>query len=332
MTPTTATKQLTGRHWALFADWATATDRTALPATADTILAFLAELPAGPATTRRRIRAIDTAHHTAGHPPPSAAPVFDTLLRPDRPPRYEPALVAEALRLIAVGGWPTGIIGRRDAAVVALICTAGVTRRHLQALHPGPGGDDRPGATLPAMTATELPGTCPACALSRWQRAHATIAVVGWRAVRNQLADLGEAPAGTETNHDCTRPIPWPPQGTGGRRRPLFSPIDRHGAPDATWPLSTRSVTTIVAARLRTATHHMAMPSDFDDDPDTATRGGAWDENDRQRVRDHHKQATQRLAAIDTLVDEADAYAEAILERLNADLNGNTEPGKDRLE
>ncbi len=303
MTPTTATKQSTGRHWALFADRATATDRIALPATADTIAAFLAELPTGPATTRRRIRAIDTAHHNAGWPPSSAAPVVDTRLRPDRPPRYEPALVAEALRLIAVGGWPTGIIGRRDAAIVALICTAGVTRRQLRALHPGPGG-----TTTPA----------PPCQPYRHGAARS-------------LADLGEAPASTETDHDCTRPIPWPPQGTGGRRPPLFSPIDRHGAPDAIWPLSTRSVTAIVASRLRTATHHMAMPSDFDDDPDTATRRGAWDENDRQRVRDQRKH-TQRLAAIDTLVDEADANAEAILERLNADLNASTEPGNHRLE
>lgn len=40
----------------------------------------------------------------------------------------------------------------------------------------------------------------------------------------------------------------------------------------------------------------------------------------------------QRLAAIDTLVDEADAYAEAILERLDANLHGRTEPGNARLE
>ncbi len=309
------------RHWALFGDWCVAVDRQALPATPDTILAFLAELPAGPATMLRRIRAIDTAHRAAGWWPPSAAPALDTLLRPDRPARYDPALVARALQLIPVGGWPTGIIGRRDAAVAVLICTAGMTRRQIQTLYPGlaVGGH---GTTVAVMAATEHPGTCPACALSRWQRVHATIGADGWRAVRDELADLGEVPAGTQTDHDCTRPIPWP-EASAWRRPPLFSPIDRHGAPEATCPLSGRSITTIVATRLHTAAYDPT--ADLPDGSDTAAgRRGAWDETDRHRVRDQRKQAMERLAAIDTLVDEADAYAEAILERLDTDLNGNS--------
>ena len=59
---------------------------------------------------------------------------------------------------------------------------------------------------IPAVAATEHPGTCPACALTRWQRIASTTASAGWRTVRNHLADLGETIAQDETSHDCFRP------------------------------------------------------------------------------------------------------------------------------
>jgi len=203
------------RHWGLFADWCSAIDVASLPATPETILAFLGELPAGPATVRRRILAVDAAHRRAGYPPPSASHAFDALLRPPRPARFDPHLVAAALAIIPIGGWPVGIVGRRDAAVVALICTAGLTRRQIRALRTSPSttqGEEQRRAgtvgesTLPAVSATEHPGPCPACALTRWQWVATATAAGGWRTVRNHLADLGEITAGDETFHDCTRP------------------------------------------------------------------------------------------------------------------------------
>lgn len=127
-------------------------------------------------------------------------------------------------------GWPrrwppsqsaagrAGIVGRRDGAIVALIAAAGL---------PGP----------------ETAGACPACALTRWWRVAVRLGSGGWRAVRADLADHGEIPAGDQTSHDCALPLDRP-------AGPLFCPIDRHGAPGIGRSLSTRSLTAIVAARL----------------------------------------------------------------------------------
>jgi len=71
---TTTTTAAPDRHWGLFADWCNATDVASRPAIPETVLAFLAELPAGPSTVRRRVLAIDAAHRRAGYPLPSASP------------------------------------------------------------------------------------------------------------------------------------------------------------------------------------------------------------------------------------------------------------------
>ena len=326
------------RHWGLFADWCSATDVASLPATPETIGAFLAELPAGPATVRRRVLAIDVAHRRAGYPPPSASPAFDALLRPPRPARFDPDLVATALAIIPVGGWPVGIVGRRDAAVVALVCSAGLTRRQIRALCTPPSnqaGERWPGAvgesTLPAVGATEQPGPCPACALTRRQRVATTTVAAGWRTVRKHLADLGETAAEDERSHDCTRPAGeadlsddgWVPGHLGSRLDdsrpvPLFCAIDRHGTPQTDYPLSTRSVTTIVAARLAAAAelHRPAMNV-----PDRPGAPATWSSDDHTRVVAARQAATDRLASFEADLDEADAYAEAILARLDAELS-----------
>jgi len=342
---TTTTTAAPDRHWALFADWCSATDVASRPATPETVLAFLAELPAGPATIRRRVLAVDAAHRRAGYPRPSASPAFDALVRLPRPARFDPALVATALAIIPIGGWPVGIVGRRDAAVVALICTAGLTRRQIQALRTAPsatqGEQQRRAGTvgepsLPAVSATEDPGTCPACALTRWQWVATATAAAGWRTVRNHLADLGETTAGDETFHDCTRAasapdLPddedgWVP-GHPGRRQdenrpgPLFYAIDRHGTPQIGYPLSTRSITTIVAARLAAAAHtDRRQPAATA--PDQTKSFAAWSSEDHSRVVAARQAATDRLASFEADLDEADAYAEAILARLDAELSG----------
>jgi len=102
-----------------------AAERASLPASAQTVVAFLNELAGGPATVLRRVRAIDASHLAAGMAPPSLSPLFDGLLRPPRPPRFDAELVATALGTTLIGGWPSGIVGRRDAAIVALVCGAG---------------------------------------------------------------------------------------------------------------------------------------------------------------------------------------------------------------
>lgn len=332
---------LEDRHWALFADWCTATDRCPLPATPETILAFLAELTAGPATIRRRLQAVDAAHRNAGYPPPSAGPPFDALLRPPRPARFDPALVAAALAIIPIGGWPVGIVGRRDAALVALVCSAGLTRRQIQALRTSPAGSsDVPGTgpvgewTPPAIAPTDDPGPCPACALTRWQWAAATTATAGWRTVRNVLADLGEDTANSESSHDCARTAgsaDVTDDDQGARRPPaingpvpLFCAIDRHGTPQTGYPLSTRSITAIVAGRLAAAHAGLQRVTDA---PNPAVMRAAWASDDHARVVADRHAATERLASFEADLDEADAYAEAVMQRLDAALSGAHAPG-----
>lgn len=318
-----------GRHWALFADWCTATDRASLPATPDTILAFFGDIPAGSATILRRLRAVDTAHRTAGFPAPSTAPAFDRLLRPVRSPLVDPDLVGRALDLIPVGGWPTGMIGRRDAALVAVVCTAGFTRRQSRNLRSEVDAHGQLGVPgLPVLPTTRLPGPCPACALTRWLRVHAGTAVDGWRAVRADLADLGEVLAGTDTTHDCTRPLLWPL--TPGERgtTPLFAPINRHGTPE-TWSISTRSITTIVATRLAAVPRAALSEDGWHVPPSTAGEANqSWGADDRARVVAERKAAADRFADIESSLDAADAYAESVLARLNAALRSNRPGGQ----
>lgn len=314
----------TNRHWGLFVDWCTAVGRDALPAKVETVLAFLAELPAGSVTTLRRIHAIDAVHQAAGWPAPSAATAFDELLRPTRPARFDPVLVGRALEAIPVGGWPTGIVGRRDAALVALVCTAGLTRRQVRTLYLEVDGDGQlVTPPLPVMPGTPRPGTCPACAVTRWLRVHAMVVTGGWRTVRAALADLGETPAGSDTTHDCTQPVTGPAAVGEWTAAALFPPIDPRGTPE-TWALSIRSITTIVASRLSaptSSTHENGW-----DDPPAGRPGQAWGEADRARVLAERKAATDRLADIETRLDKADAYAETILRRLNTALNDDTAP------
>lgn len=319
--PRAVAPERTDRHWALFADWCTATDQRPLPASPDTLLAFLAELPAGPATTRRRLRDIDVAHRIAGLPPPSAAPAFDALLRPERPPRFDPALVAAALEMIPVVDWPAGFVGRRDAALVVLVCVAGLTRAQIRTLRHTLGQGQLDEAALPALPTTPRPDDCPACALSRWLRVHLTLTAEGWRVVRNQLADLAETSA-DEGVHDCTQPLATSAaleQDTA----PLFPPITRHGNPE-TWALSTRSVTTIVATRLAAPATVGSHDRWGDAQPAVAGPGRARGLDDRARGLAARRAAADRLAEIEASLDEADAYAEAILQRVEADLAGRS--------
>jgi len=144
------------------------------------------------------------------------------------------------------------------------------------------------------------------------------IAAVGWRAVRAELADIGETPASSETTHDCARAVTWP-QPFAECRLPLFTAIDRHGSPDLN-PLTARSITTLIAGRLSTAEASLSTSSGLDPDTLTAAADDTWTKADRTRVWDERKRGLERLAAFDSLLDLADAHAEAVLQRLDAAL------------
>src|SRR6185436_2255886 len=96
--------------WALFTDWCHATGTWELPADPATLVAFLTDCPAAPATMRRRVAAIDHHHTAAGHPPPGrSAPVLAALGRPtgepQHPSREMVTAVQTALRALPSHGW-----------------------------------------------------------------------------------------------------------------------------------------------------------------------------------------------------------------------------------
>jgi hypothetical protein len=232
--------------------------------------------------------------------------------------------VAETLKSIPIGGWPTGIVGRRDAAIVVLICAAGLTRAQVQALHSGSRqglprgsadalhgrvpeaglsiGECPAAAVLKAMPRTDTAGTCPACALSRWLRVVARLDDRGWRTVRAELADYGEVPASDETSHDCALMIA-PPATSRGREIPLFCAIDRHGAPETGYPLSIRSITAVVAGRLHAGEQAPAddwQPGRSEEIASRAAGGRRWGAEDRRRV-------AERFATVGAALDDMEA-------------------------
>ncbi len=160
--------------------------------------------------------------------------------------------------------------------------------------------------------------------------------------VRNHLADLGETTAGEETFHDCTRPasapdLPededgWVPGQVGrgqgdGPPTPLFCAIDRHGTPQTSYPLSPRSVTTIVAARLAAAADaelHRAAMNVLDRPGAPAT----WSSDDHARVVAERQAATDHLASFEADLDEADASPKPSCSASTpSSPMGRTEPG-----
>jgi len=325
-----------GRHWGLFADWCTASGHSCLPASPDTLLAFLAELPVGAATVARRVRAIDTAHRAAGLSPPGEAPELDEILgRHPSPARFDSGQVARALAAIPVGGWPAGTVGRRDAAIVALICAGGLTRSQVQALRtdlglrlaaPLSGHQEGKRCTLTGVSVsvprTETAGSCPACALSRWLRVAVVMEDRGWRTVRAQLADLGEVTAGDVTAHDCAEPLPE--TGLDDRNRwPLFTAIDRHGAPESGYILSARSITAIIATRLH-ARGDDSVGDWWNAGPEqhpvpAGQAGHRWGVEERRR-------AAERYAEVEATLDEMEEGVEAIMAKVRAAMGDDLGP------
>ena len=222
--------------WALFTDWCAANGEQALPASVATVLAFLEDIPGGPATRARRARAVDAVHRAVGTAKPGRG-ALRALVAPVQ--RCDQGALVNALRRAPVGGWPMGLVGRRDAALVALICAAGFRRDDVRRLHLS-----ETGQIVPRLPTDREPGSCPRCAYTRWARAALALSVVGWRALRYELEDIGAMLAGMTGYHDCQVPLPPLASAEG----PLFMAIDRAGQPSPA-PLSCRSVSAIVSAR-----------------------------------------------------------------------------------
>jgi site-specific recombinase XerD len=125
------TRKAYGRQWLDFTAWCAEHERTALPATAETLAeyaAHLADLNRSPSTIEQALAAIRTAHRTAGHVGQPDTAAARLVLRSHRRQRAEtgkrkrkaPPVTIDALRAMVETCDPGTLRGLRDRVVLVL--------------------------------------------------------------------------------------------------------------------------------------------------------------------------------------------------------------------
>lgn len=270
------------RDWAKWTDWCTRNRVIALPADPVAVANFISEAseavrPSGrpayaPSTLTRWVAAINSVHRAAGHPAPGIHETVKAALsgirrEAARPPRRMKALTLDPLRTVLaatpLNGWPVGVHGRRDYALL-LIGMAGAFRRSelaaittdrcdldpeqglLIRLHQSKGDQEARGMTK-AVPYGANPSTCGPCAFVRWVRV-LDAARSGERSAVMRTV-LTEVDLDT---HVC-RPARLPEWATNGEPAPLFVVAHRHGDVSVDRPMSGQAVHQVVRRRLAAA-------------------------------------------------------------------------------
>ncbi|MFI9507246.1 hypothetical protein [Nocardia sp. NPDC052566] len=310
------------RQWRDFALWCQASNLPALPTGADTVHAYLAEQHGAAVSSQRaRVAAINAVHRLAGHPLPGRAESVRRALNPDRTSRLSRAQlrVHELLPDLATTGWPGGLFGRRDAAMLVL-AAAGLSFTTLADLRQRELRVDDDAVTIGAQPLLVLPATgdphrCPVIVLRRW----AAVVVLAPHAAASFLL---------EHHLNSDDPISTTRLRPEHEDLPVLTGFDHRGTPLALpgrlAPLSAAHIATLAAAhhagraptRKRTppptptAAPTPAPPPDIQLDPGYYAAGVAA----RHRARDIGSD-------LDELFDRLDREATAALERSNAALN-----------
>ncbi|WP_216917165.1 recombinase [Nocardia noduli] len=163
------------RQWTEFEIWCEVTDHRALPAAADTVCAYLGEQHgAALGSQRARVAAINAVHRLAELPEPGDAEPIRQLLNPGRGPRSTEVTrrVHDILPGLPTRGWPQGLFGRRDAALLTL-AAAGLPFTTLaelrqRDLHLGDDAVTIGAQPLLTLTATGDEHSCPVRVMRRW--------------------------------------------------------------------------------------------------------------------------------------------------------------------
>jgi len=137
----TATKRAYGSDWRIFTVWALERGICPLPASPDSVCAFLAsqaESGVKASTLGRRLAAIKLAHTSEGHEPPTSSEAVKTTMRGIRreigtkPAQKAPATAPRLLDM--VGYCPDTLRGIRDKAILLLGFSGAFRRSELSAL------------------------------------------------------------------------------------------------------------------------------------------------------------------------------------------------------
>ncbi|ANZ28614.1 hypothetical protein A4U64_27495 (plasmid) [Rhodococcus sp. WB1] len=309
------------RHdWALFADWCTATDQRTIPTTPDALALFLHEHPAAPATQRRRVSAINSVHTRHGHPAPGRSETVRRRLDTARAARLDrlAQLLLQRAGELPTTGWPSGLVGRRDALLLVLAAT-GMPFARLARLRRG---DVRLDAGTLVATTTDgeqfcLPpesgtGESPAVGVyRRWAEIQAFLdQYPNTDLLAQHLTDLAEVGQVALTDRQA--------------RHPLLTPIDRWGhLPLIPQPMSAQSLAAIVrdhlAGQVRVrASLPLRKPGDRDDAPHARLDPEiALDPHYYERgiaARRHAQESLHDLAhVLDTIENQADHLLEELL-------------------
>ena len=329
-----ATRAGYASDWTLFTDWCTAADQQPLPASAATVLLFLAENPAAVRTSARRVTAIAHLHRRCGYPSPTEQPEVKQWLRmaaglsAEPAPAVPPEKIEALLRQIPITGWPAGLFGRRDRMLLITRYTAQLTRPQLAGFTTEHLSVDPEKLTLTLDTdavtlpATAEPATCPGCAWILWRRMlHLLAHHAGTRRLTDTLRRA--VPLAEAGGHRCAKPK----DRTFSNPMPIFLPLDRWGAPAVTpTSISARTISTLTAAHLtgQAATHPDPHPSADDPVLEEATPVPPTPPPDPQAAAERYLQGLEQrrrdvadLADVRDILDDVDHAAADLHARIN---------------
>ncbi|WP_217428745.1 tyrosine-type recombinase/integrase [Micromonospora maritima] len=194
-TPAT-TRRAYREEWARFTRWCEQQQRTPLPATAQTLAEYAANLAGrdlAPSSIGKAMAAITKAHQTAGHGEPDRRGAREVLrgyrkryARNGGTTKRAPALTLTALQAMIATLDPTTLIGVRDRAILVLGFAMGARRSEIAALNladlePHPEGlqvtvrlskTDKDGrGRIVAVPYGSNIATCPVRSVEQWRTA-----------------------------------------------------------------------------------------------------------------------------------------------------------------
>lgn len=306
------------RDWWKFAVWCAGAERSALPASTITVAEFLADNPAKAATQAGRLTAVNRVHELSGLPAPGRSESIRQTLDVTRARRFGQTRlrVDRLLPSIPVWGWPSGLAGRRNAAMLVLVAAglpyAEVARLTLGDLVDG-AGEIRVGSQpLVTLCAGSDPYRCPVSAVRSWLQVRPALQRVhGHDVVRSALE---------------TRTLPGIASATVDSGQPLFIRLDRYGYAPAPFvaapgegavlpPLSAAAIAAIVDA------HFSGQPLRYRNRRIVSTVDGgveAFELVDTDLSDDYYERGTAARRRDAEMLDDIDERLDAVLEQMDA--------------